>query len=229
MKQLFFCCFIFLTMAWFYFLSFSRKLVQGEAMGKNKLYKKANLPMYTLFTVGLILGGVIPNILWKIQWHQKTVTFMYLLGTFVGKSKGDLEYMAEVMQIRCGYFLIYAFGGCTFFGVPLAVLGTVFFGAEIGLLLTLSVLQFGFQGGIVGLGLLFPQYLIYVPCLFFLFQRVYRQSMEIWRGHGLYPVGMKRYIAHIFVCAVLYLIGIFLEFYCNPIITEMLIKSLEIF
>lgn len=68
-----------------------------------------------------------------------------------------------------------AFDGCIY-----AVLGM-----ETGMILALSVLEFGIYGSVAGAGLLMPQYLIYIPAYFYLAGIVYRQSYGIWKIMGL--------------------------------------------
>ena len=58
-------------------------------------------------------------------------------------------------------------------------------GMETGLILTLSVLEFGIYGGVAGAGLLIPQYVIYIPVYFYLAGLVYRQSYD-GKTMGLY-------------------------------------------
>ena len=63
----------------------------------------------------------------------------------------------------------------------------LFLGMETGMILALSVLEFGIYGSVAGAGLLMPQYLIYIPAYFYLAGIVYRQSYGIWKNYGLVP------------------------------------------
>ena len=72
--------------------------------------------------------------------------------------------------------------------------GTAVSGMETGLILTLSVLEFGIYGGVAGAGLLIPQYVIYIPVYFYLAGLVYRQSYDIWKNYGLVPQKSRLYI-----------------------------------
>ena len=63
----------------------------------------------------------------------------------------------------------------------------LFLGMETGMILALSVLEFGIYGGVAGAGLLMPQYLVYIPAYFYLAGIVYRQSYGIWKNYGLVP------------------------------------------
>ena len=74
--------------------------------------------------------------------------------------------------------------GVTVFGVPLAFLAVILTGLEIGTLLTMSVLQFGIAGGVVGMGLLFPQFVVYLPVLMCLMEMVYKESGSLEKTRG---------------------------------------------
>lgn len=76
---------------------------------------------------------------------------------------------------------------------------------------------------------MFPQYLIYVPCLFYFMSLVYRQSLEIWRSRGLIPDKMSGYAVHVFFCGVAYTLGIVLEIFVNPKVVEIVLTTLKLF
>ena len=174
---------------------------------------------------GFLIGMLLPDILWRMEWHQKTISAMYLLRTFASGSEAGVEYFLQVLGMRGSVYLLGAACGISVFGVPLAVAGSIYLGIKIGLLLTMSVLQFGFQGGMVGVGLLFPQYLFYIPCIFYLYRQSYDQSMRIWKNRGMFPGGIPLYFLRIFLCGILYLAGMVTEAYCNPFILEWLVKK----
>ncbi len=190
---------------------------------------KGRLPAAVLFLAGFILGAAIPNVFRKLEWRQKSLAALYLLETFGERAWGSPEYFFQVLRIRGSLFLIVAFCGITVFGVPLAVLGALGSGMIPGLILAASILQFGISGGAVGLGLLLPQYFLYLPVLSALFMMVYRQSLEIWRGHGLLPRGLYRYGVRAVLLGLLCLGGILLEVYVNPPVMEFLFRRLKLF
>ncbi|MDO4274423.1 MAG: stage II sporulation protein M [Eubacteriales bacterium] len=191
--------------------------------------RKGEFPAGILFLCGFLIGSLLPNIAWKLQWQQKTMASVYLLGAFAHSSVSGKEYFFEVLRMRGSYFLLCILCGVSVFGVPLAVLGVIILGVEIGAMLTMSILQFGLAGGAVGLGLLFPQYLVYIPVSFFFMALVYQQSLDIWRNHGIFPQKAYRYGTRACVAAVLYFGGIVLESYCNPWIVEKIFGALKIF
>lgn len=213
-----------------YFRIGARKLVQGEIMKKRRnLAYNGELPVYGIFFAGFLAGVLFPNLMWKFAWRQKTAASMYLLAAFADHSLEKGEYFLEVLRMRGSMFLIAAFSGISVFGVPLAVMGALYLGFQTGMLMTVSILQFGLQGGVIGLGAMFPQYLFYFPCFFLLLRLIYMQSLEIWRNRGLFPQSIIGHVFRILGCAGLCLGGILLETWCNPPVMEVLMKSLKLF
>lgn len=121
------------------------------------------------------------------------------------------------------------FCGFTIFGVPLSVAYMLILGMETGLILTLSVLEFGIYGGVAGAGLLIPQYVIYIPVYFYLAGLVYRQSYDIWKNYGLVPQKSRLYIRQGMTAFLVYTGGILAESFLNPWILEKVVKGLKFF
>lgn len=110
-----------------------------------------------------------------------------------------------------------------------AVGGMILLGIGMGMLMTMSILQFGFHGGLIGIGLMFPQFIIYVPCFFAVSKNVYEYSMRIWKNHSSFSGQVSTYIVKMLICAVVLCAGILSEVYCNPVIMKILIQNLKIF
>lgn len=205
-------------------------MVQGETMGKRKRrIGKGTLPAVRLLAIGFLLGILIPNVIWKLEWRQKTLASVYILGIFAGKSMEGAEYFWYVLRMRGSVFLVAAFCGVSVFGVPLSVLGMLIQGLEIGLILTMSILQFGLAGGAVGAGLFLPQYLLYIPSVCLLLSVVYMQSLDIWKNRGLFPQKVYRYVLAVLPAGALYFGGILLEVYCNPWVFHLFTKNSYLF
>ena len=127
------------------------------------------------------------------------------------------------------FFLLLFLCGFTIFGVPLTVAYMLFLGMETGMILALSVLEFGIYGGVAGAGLLMPQYLVYIPAYFYLAGIVYRQSYGIWKNYGLVPQKTGAYFRQGITVFLLYTGGILAESFLNPWIVEKVIKGLKFF
>lgn len=140
-----------------------------ESKTENRKWKNAGrFPAELLFMTGFFAGNVLPNLIWKMEWKQKTLASFYLIRSFAGKDISGGAYFLEVLRRRGGFFLLLFLCGFTIFGVPLTVAYMLFLGMETGMILALSVLEFGIYGGVAGAGLLMPQYLVYIPAYFIL-------------------------------------------------------------
>lgn len=191
--------------------------------------KQGGFPGSILFLCGFLLGVVLPNAAWRMQWQQKTMASYYLLSTFAGKKVAGPEYFFEVLRIRGSFFLLSVLCGFSIFGVPLAVISVLVMGAAFGALLTMSILQFGLAGGAVGLVLLLPHYLVYFPAGMYLMSMVYHQSLDIWRNYGIFPDKVRSYSIKALGLAVIFCGGIYLETYVNPWLVEKVVKYLNFF
>lgn len=206
------------------------KWVRGERMKKRVVHSgRGRFPARLLFLAGFLLGALLPNAFWRLEWRQKTLVSLYLLELFGERARGSLEYFILILRMRGSVFLLAALCGITVFGVPLAVLGMLCCGMIPGMLLAMSILQFGMAGGAVGLGLLLPQYLIYLPAACTLLNLVYRESLEIWRGHGILPRRLSGYGAGVCVLAAVCAAGMLAEAYLNPLLIRFLFDRLDIF
>lgn len=186
-------------------------------------------PAEILFLTGFLVGNIIPNLIWKMEWKQKTLASFYLIRNFAGKDISGGAYLLEVLRHRGVLFLFLFFCGFTIFGVPLSVAYMLILGMETGLILTLSVLEFGIYGGVAGAGLLIPQYVIYIPVYFYLAGLVYRQSYDIWKNYGLVPQKSRLYIRQGMTAFLVYTGGILAESFLNPWILEKVVKGLKFF
>ena len=89
-------------------------------MKKNRTGTK-KFPALILFLFGFLAGNLIPNIIWKAKWQQKTWASVYFLSTFAGKNTGNIEYLKEILKYRGVFYLLNIICGFSVFGAPLAV------------------------------------------------------------------------------------------------------------
>ena len=192
-------------------------------------YKKTYFPAVWIYSGSFLLGILIPNIIWKTAWNQKAAASIYLLSIFAGKDLEDQKYFIQVLKMRASIFILAALCGITVFGVVIAIAGLLGSGLLLGMVLTMSVLEFGLPGCAVGIGLVFPQYIFYIPCMLLLFTEIYRQSLETWKNQGRMSADITGYTGRILLCGLGYSLGILLEIYCNPKVMELLMKNISIF
>lgn len=124
------------------------------------------------------------------------------------------------MNIICGFSV---------FGAPLAVITLLGSGLYAGMIMTVSILEFGFAGGVIGMGLLLPQYLFYIPVWLYSMEQEWKISSEIWRNRGLISGEVSIYLKKMCIAAVGYFLGILIECYVNPLIIDIILKYIKIF
>ena len=187
-----------------------------------------NFPALILLLTGFLAGNLIPNFLWRAEWEQDTLAAVYLLGELADREIDRILYFAEILRVRGGYWFMIFLSGFSVFGVPAAVIGMLLQGANLGVLISFSVLEFGFQGGLIGAALLFPQYIFYIPAWIFLMCLVYGQSMEIWKNRGMLPQKIGTYMMGGGIFILLMIPGIFLECFANPWIVKKILEITDV-
>ena len=201
-----------------------------EIKTENRKWKAAGrFPAEILFLTGFLAGTLLPNMIWKMEWKQKTLASFYLIRNFAEKDISGGAYFGELLRRRGGFFLLLFLCGFTVFGVPLSVAYMLILGLETGLVLAMSVLEFGLYGSLAGAALLLPQYLIYVPVYFWLAGLVYRQSFGIWKNYGLVPAKNLPYLKQGITAFGVYTGGIMAECFLNPWLVEKIVKNLNFF
>ena len=118
--------------------------------------------------------------------------------------------------------------GFSVFGAPLAVITLLGSGLYAGMIRTVSILEFGFAGGVIGMGLLLPQYLFYIPVWLYSMEQEWKISSEIWRNRGLISGEVSIYLKKMCIAAVGYFLGILIECYVNPLIIDIILKDIKI-
>ena len=144
-------------------------MVQGEYMENLlSIKKKSFFPGLTLLLAGFLAGMLIPNFIYRFSWKQQAFSAVYLLETYGKTEAGGIDYLLQILWMRGGIFFLSLICGFTVFGVPMAIMAMLFTGIGLGIVFSMSILQFGLTGGAVAVALLFPHYLIYLGMLYYL-------------------------------------------------------------
>ena len=150
-------------------------MVQGEYMENLlSIKKKSFFPGLTLLLAGFLAGMLIPNFIYRFSWKQQAFSAVYLLEIYGKTEAGGIDYLLQILWMRGGIFFLSLICGFTVFGVPMAIMAMFFTGIGLGIVFSMSILQFGLTGGAVAVALLFPHYLIYLPLWDSVYQMVYR-------------------------------------------------------
>ena len=197
-------------------------------MKRNRTEAK-KFPALILFLLGFLAGNLIPNIIWRAKWQQKTWASVYFLSTFAGRDTGSLEYLKEILKYRGSFYLLNVICGFSVFGAPLAVITLLGSGLYAGMIMTVSILEFGFAGGVIGMGLLLPQYLFYIPVWLYSLEQEWLMSSDIWKNRGLLCGKISIYFKRMGIASVGYLFGMLIECYVNPLIIGIILEYVKIF
>ena len=190
---------------------------------------KNSFPGLALLMAGFLAGLLIPNFIYRFSWKQQAFSAIYLLTAYGKTGAEGTDYLLKIIWMRGSFFFLSLLCGFTVFGVPIAVGTMLFTGLELGMVFSMSILQFGLTGGAVAAALLFPQYLIYLPLWNVVYQMIYRESMGIWRNHGIFPRKVSDYFLKVFLYTMLYGVGIFLEWRVNPWILNKILDFSKFF
>lgn len=171
-----------------------------------------------LYLGGFILGIIFCNITWR--YHIRDVESLregVVLGTFeTDVARG--KFFEYLLFARAGMPLLLIFLGLTALGVIAAAVLLLWYSFLAGILLTSALFQMGIRGvGYLAVGM-FPQMLVYLPVTAALFLVVCQMSQKFWRPR---EQTVKHYLKYLLKCLMLfalYLWGILLEAYINPVI-----------
>ena len=205
-------------------------LANGGSVGNLPVNRRrGNFPGMVLFLAGFLVGMLIPNLSYRFLWKQQAFSAVYLLSSFGKQAVSTREYLWQVLQMRSGPFFLLLLCGFTVFGVPAAVVAMCMIGIGLGMVFAMSVLEFGLAGGAVALGLVFPQYILYLPVLFGVLELIYKESLGIWRNHGVFPRKVRDFLIKALLYTVVYEAGILLEWYINPWILRQITRLINFF
>lgn len=195
---------------------------------RRKLRTEENL-FLILFFAGFAAGILFLNLWWSRAGAGLEAEGIREL---VSLLEGDWDRKALFLRLlkqRGSLWLLAALSGVTVFGAPLAAASAAVLGGYLGLVITLGLLDLGPKGGLLALGVLFPQYLLYVPGVLWLGMLAWRSSLQGWRSREV-PLDLYRsQLWKTGVCLLLCLAGMALEVWVNPDAVRFLANRLHIF
>ncbi len=185
--------------------------------------------MEILFVLGFMVGVVLPNLLWKTELEESGLPGLYLLTRVSQDMPANPEYFFYVLRTRGAVYLLCMLCGLSVFGLPVSVVASVWMGFLMGSVLTVSLLEFGVEGMLLGGALFFPQYLLYVPVSLALYRRSLQSSLRYWKNQRLSLQERKEYGIFCAWAAVILAVGMAIESYLNPVFLEMVIQRAHFF
>ena len=201
---------------------------------RNRFYAaNSGLLFNVLFLLGFLAGMLLPNLAWRLEWKKNTLASYYLLNSLATESIVGKEYFLTVLSTRGSWFLFCSLCGFSIFGLPLAVVWVLGMGVTVGAILTMSILQFGFAGGLLGIGMLLPHYIFYFPASFMQAMLMCCQSGNIWKGSSKGSGSIKEaaglWWPSGLAAALLWSVGILAESFLNPLIIKKILEATNFF
>ena len=132
--------------------------------------------------------------------------------------------LQRTKQVAVVYLLYKVFPPKAVFSIGMSALLFLF-----GFVISCQMFYLGLSGVWFLLLCLFPHYLIYLPLWDSVYQTVYRESMGIWRNHGIFPQKVSAYLLKVLLYTALYGAGILLEWRVNPWILNKILDFSKFF
>ena len=168
-----------------------------------------------LFWTAFGAGALGINIFWEAIPGQGNLLGMFILFQSARRELAQAEYCL--------------LAGFSPWGVPVAVFSTAALGILVGVILTLSILQFGILGIFCGAALLFPQFLCYIPSVIFLMSILAQRSGRFVKKDGRNKKDSLLRQKMFWGSLCLYLGGMILESFVNPFVLDFVLSHVKIF
>ncbi len=196
-------------------------------IGKKKIRVEGRLPLLYLFAAGVALGIIFMNI--------GKGTLLEGAGLLSQESLYHMKYMTidknalfwYVAGMRLKKVMVLAVFSTTYLGLVAVCVMTAGWGVTVGMFLSAAFLQYGAKGLLLVITSVFPQFLLYVPALFFLLKWCEQICRGIYFEKNLRLAGKNALLVKLLqllgIVAVT-ITGTVLESYVNPIIVKKLLK-----
>ncbi|HIV34493.1 MAG TPA: stage II sporulation protein M [Candidatus Blautia intestinigallinarum] len=182
-----------------------------------------------LFWTAFGAGALGINIFWEAIPGQGNLLGMFILFQSARRELAQAEYFFYVLRHHGSWLFICLLAGFSPWGVPVAVFSTAALGILVGVILTLSILQFGILGIFCGAALLFPQFLCYIPSVIFLMSILAQRSGRFVKKDGRNKKDSLLRQKMFWGSLCLYLGGMILESFVNPFVLDFVLSHVKIF
>lgn len=176
------------------------------------------------FFGGFGCGIALANLFGRQYLNNIGIISDYFIHKYQYMEIQNQRLLSYIMGQRLGAVALLWFLGLTVLGVAAACLCSAWMGFSIGILLSAATMRFGFGGLLVFVGAVLPQYLFYAPALMLLLFWANRICGRLYFARGEYGAEQSNrrmildYVLVFLVAMALYLAGIFLESYVNPLV-----------
>lgn len=181
-------------------------------MKKKRIYH-LDMVFFCTFFLGILLANLL-------QGKSKNRFFMlneYYLQQFKYTKINTNQFFFYVVENRLPIFALLLLLSFTVVGILTHIVFVSYYGLSFGFLCVMAITNFGWKGFFYVIGFLFPHYLLYLFC-YLLFLKIFYRKKE-----GQHTE-QKTMILQIGVVLILFLIGMLLEGYVNPVLLSKILK-----
>lgn len=166
------------------------------------------------YMLGFMLGILYANFLSKDYIASQGILSGFFLKQYVQTEVEVGEYFWYVLKLRAMPVIFAGALGCTKARKAVVTAGLLWTGFSSGMMLTAAVMQMGVKGIILCLAALLPHVIFYVSACLILFWYLFHYPETKWNLSKTVCFGL------------LYMLGILLECYVNPVILKAFIGTL---
>lgn len=189
-----------------------------DPQGEDRLKKitERQLILY-VFCGGVLLGTLLANLLPGLYLPAASELLTELGELLKGSSDGYPGYFGYLLRVRLIPILTVWLSLFSPYGLECLCVAALWYGLCAGAVLSGAVLIYGIAGLLLFLAAIFPQYIFYI--LIFL-QLITKYELRLRTRHGR-ALQLSDEIGFLLVAAVLFLAGVLLEAYLNPVILRL--------
>lgn len=196
-----------------------------------RMFKLQNgkLPFLTIFMIGLVAGTIIMNL-------GKSLLVEYT-GLLDEDTLYHMKYSAVdnsalflfVLKKRLKHVGILAIMATTYLGLAVAGSYALWYGMATGSFVSVLMMRYGLKGLLLGVTVMFPHYLLYVPAVAYLLIWAEKVCRNIYfRRNGYVEQGKEhirlKYFLQLGAVVAAVVLGCLLEGYINPYLLAWLLK-----
>lgn len=190
---------------------------------KLSTYNLKNLMVLLVF-LGLVIGILVANIFFQSYLEQMESLVLVYIKQYEYMQINSEELFIYLLKVRLLTVVILGILGNTRWGIIGMTFYCAWLGFSAGMFIAMVTIQSGSSGMILTLVSLLPQYLLYIPAIFLLFFGILRRGRVLAEDNDN-SQEKTRYIGIVVAVITLFLLGIWLETYVNPIFTKKLLKN----
>ena len=186
-----------------------------------------------LFMIGFIIGIFFANMTGKNHLSQSGILSDYYLSRYKYMEINPGELFLFIIQKRIKWIIILGGMGVTTLGIPLVWGYSLWIGFSAGLVMSISVIRFGFLGVIFCIIGVIPHGILYIGGAIILADYVYRMSKaQKWSkfkgslGKDGSKVNWGRYMMILLMIVIVFVIAALMESYISPIIIKSFLKNI---